>query len=284
LKVLSVTGGVPRYLEEIRPSLSAEENIRRLCFTKEGFLFNEFDQIFHDMFSQRSATYREIVNALAEGSKRQNEVGHAINWERGGHLTEYLRDLELSGFVTADIVYGIKTGKPTRLSKYRLSDNYIRFYLKCIAPRADAIKKGLYDSTTLEGIIPWETVIGLQFENLVLKNLPFLLTIIGVHPSAVKAAAPYIQNPTGRQRGCQIDLLIHARHSIYICEIKSAARITAAVIDEVKQKVLRLAVPKGISTRTVLIHAGDIEPAAIREGFFDHLVPFDNLLTASRAA
>ena len=30
--MLSVTGGIPRYLEEINPSLSAEENIRRLCF------------------------------------------------------------------------------------------------------------------------------------------------------------------------------------------------------------------------------------------------------------
>ena len=30
LKILSVTGGIPRYLEEIDPSLSAEENIKKL--------------------------------------------------------------------------------------------------------------------------------------------------------------------------------------------------------------------------------------------------------------
>ena len=30
--VLSVTGGVPRYLEEVNPRLSAAENIRRLCY------------------------------------------------------------------------------------------------------------------------------------------------------------------------------------------------------------------------------------------------------------
>lgn len=33
LKVLSVTGGVPKYLEEIDPKSSAEDNIRQLCFT-----------------------------------------------------------------------------------------------------------------------------------------------------------------------------------------------------------------------------------------------------------
>ncbi len=32
LKLLAVTGGIPKYLEEIIPGLSVEENIRRLCF------------------------------------------------------------------------------------------------------------------------------------------------------------------------------------------------------------------------------------------------------------
>ena len=64
-KVLSVTGGVPRYLENIVPSISAEELIRQLCFTPEGFLFREFDQIFHDLFSRRNETYRKILECLS---------------------------------------------------------------------------------------------------------------------------------------------------------------------------------------------------------------------------
>jgi uncharacterized protein len=32
LKALVVTGGVPRYLQEIDPSPTAERNIHRLCF------------------------------------------------------------------------------------------------------------------------------------------------------------------------------------------------------------------------------------------------------------
>jgi len=40
-KLLAVTGGVPRYLEEIRPHLSAEENIRDLALIKrESYLMN----------------------------------------------------------------------------------------------------------------------------------------------------------------------------------------------------------------------------------------------------
>ena len=32
-------GGVPKYLEEVRPSLPADENVRRMCFLPDGILF-----------------------------------------------------------------------------------------------------------------------------------------------------------------------------------------------------------------------------------------------------
>ena len=46
IDVLSVTGGVPRYLEEIDPALSAVENIRRLCFLPNSVLRTDFEEMF----------------------------------------------------------------------------------------------------------------------------------------------------------------------------------------------------------------------------------------------
>ena len=43
--ILSVIGGVPRYLEEIKSDLSAEDNIKNLCFKTSGILSHEFDDI-----------------------------------------------------------------------------------------------------------------------------------------------------------------------------------------------------------------------------------------------
>ena len=40
----------PRYLEELRPDLSAETALQNLCFDAKGLLFLEFDQIFYDPF------------------------------------------------------------------------------------------------------------------------------------------------------------------------------------------------------------------------------------------
>jgi AAA+ ATPase superfamily predicted ATPase len=105
LKVLAVTGGVPRYLEEINPNLSAEENIRRICFSKEGFLFSEFDQIFRDIFSKRAPIYKRILFTLVQGSKSLSNVAGLLKRERGGDLSRYLEDLSASGFITKDVVF-----------------------------------------------------------------------------------------------------------------------------------------------------------------------------------
>ncbi|MGE3954430.1 MAG: ATP-binding protein [Parachlamydiales bacterium] len=77
-KILSITGGVPRYLEEVQPSLTAEENIEQLCFEESGLLYREFDRIFSDLFSSRAPTYAHIVQILAEGSKSLDEVGQLL--------------------------------------------------------------------------------------------------------------------------------------------------------------------------------------------------------------
>ncbi len=73
-KLLSVTGGVPLYLEQIKPNLPAEQNIQDLCFTKGGLLVREFDEIFSDLFSRTKARHKEIVLCLANGPKELVQI------------------------------------------------------------------------------------------------------------------------------------------------------------------------------------------------------------------
>ena len=54
-KMLSVTGGVPRYLEEIDPDLSAEENIYNLAFPKGACLLKNSTGFFQIFFQNGPA-------------------------------------------------------------------------------------------------------------------------------------------------------------------------------------------------------------------------------------
>jgi len=277
-RLLSVTGGVPRYLEEIDPSDSAANNIRAMCFDPTGLLFGEFELIFEDTFSRRAAHYRRIVEALVAGPKPFLKICEALGVDPSGVTSEYLGDLELSGFIARDYVFSTNTGKKGRLSRYRLRDNYVRFYVKYVAPHVDAIEKGLFRFRDLESLPGFDVMMGLQLENLVLNNLPSVIEKLHIPGGSVLSAAPYFQNATRRQQACQVDLLIHTKSALFVCEVKVKKKIGVAVISEVTEKVRRLKVPRYLSVRPVLIHLGELSPQIEEECYFDRILSFDELL------
>ena len=281
LKLLAVTGGVPRYLEEINPNLPAEENIRRICFSKEGFLFSEFDQIFQDIFSRRAATYEKITSALVSGSKTLSDLAEHLKRERGGDLSRYLEDLSASGFITKDVVFKPGKKNASKLVKYRLKDNYLRFYLKYLQPIKDKIEKGLFRKVALESLAEWETIMGLQFENLVLNNIHSICSLLAININSVINASPYFQKNTQRWKSCQIDLLLETKYTFYVCEIKFRKLISGKVIKEVQEKIKRFKLPKGYTIRPVLIYSGELAPGIEAEGYFDNVLDFDKLLSTS---
>lgn len=278
LAVLSVTGGIPKYLEEIDPGLSAEENIRHLCFRPGGILFREFDQIFSDVFGQRAEAYREIVSSLVHGSKSLSEICAALDRPRNGHMTEYLSDLELGGFLSRDVTFDLRTGKPTRKERYRLRDNYSRFYLRYVQPLRPRIERSLTEDMTLDQLAGWETIAGLQLENLVTSNLDDLRRLLHLERTPVVAAGPYVQTPTKRRKGCQVDVMLLTRHVTYLVEVKRRQRIGPSVIGEMQEKIRRLSLPPERSVRTALVYTGQLDRRIEQQGYFDVLIPFEEFL------
>lgn len=274
LKVLAVTGGVPRYLENINPHQSAEENIRRLCFVKNGIFSHEFKKVFSDLYDNRSAIYEDIVRCLADGIADQESITEKINLQRGGKLSMYLEDLTRSGFISRDHTWLIKSGKYSKLSKYRLKDNYSRFYLKYIQPNIININMGNYQNTSMNDLPAWHSIMALQIENLILSNRHLIKKALNITNSDIICDNPYFQRKTTRQQGCQIDYMIQTRfNTLFICEIKySKNEITTKVIDEVKEKIKRLRIPKHFSYRPVLIHANTVSHAVTESNFFTQLI------------
>jgi hypothetical protein len=283
LKVLAVTGGVPRYLEEIVLKESAEENVRRLCFRPEGLLFREFDQIFSELFDRRGPAYRDIVAALAEGPRTMQEVFDRLGWGKGGVASTYLQDLVLSGFVHRDHTWDLRTRSLSKLSRFRLKDNYLRFYLKYVLPHRQKIQDRRLAQTPLTALPGWETVMGLQFENLVLQNRGFIWDRCGLVPSEIELEGPFFQTSTKQRRGCQVDYLIQTRHGpVYLCEIKfSRNRISSEVREEMQEKVQRLKWPRHCSVMPVLVHANEVSEGVLHSDYFARIIDFSEILQST---
>lgn len=280
LKILSVTGGVPRYLEHINPSLSAEDNIQQLCFDKSGILFGEFEKIFSDLFYPKNTLYKNVVSHLADGLSDQETICKDMGIKRGGDISEYLDDLIKSGFISRDFTWNIKDAKSSKLSHYRLKDNYSRFYLKYILPNRSKIELGNMKNISLSSLKNWNTIMGLQVENLVLSNRHLIKSALRIDPNDVICDNPFFQRKTTKKAGCQIDYLIQTKYNtLYICEIKySKNEIGTQIIEEMNEKIKRLNIPKYFSFRTVLIHINGISEALEEKQFFSNIIDFGAFL------
>lgn len=279
--LLSITGGIPWYIEQINPAYSGIENIKRLCFEKDGLLVDEFKLIFHDLFGRRGPICKKIVERLAKGPAKYSDIADALNYDSSGSLSEYLEDLLISGFISRDYAWSLTSGKDsTRLSKFRLSDNYIRFYLKYIFPRLNRIKKDQFLNLSLESLPNWDGVMGLQFENLVLRNRKRIHQLLALKPEDIVSDNPYFQYQTIKQKGCQIDYLIQTRYNtLFMCEIKFQRKeMNVSVISEVKEKLSKFALPKGFACLPVLIHANGVSEEVVEADYFFNIINFSELL------
>lgn len=278
LYILSITGGVPWYLELFSAAQSVLNNISRLCFEKGGALVKEFDRIFGDLFSKRKGIYRDIVAQLVSGKLRQAELAKKLNYSNSLRLGRYLSDLSSAGFIKEDFTWSVKTGKIAKQVQWRLSDNYLRFYLKYIYAELPAIEGDSCNSHAMMEKIP--SIMGLQFENLVLSNRKLITEALGINPAEIERDNPYFQKATDQHPGCQIDYLIQTKlNTLYVCEIKFSKReISTNIIDEMQEKIKRLKKPKNVSCIPVLIYVNGISEALEDSGYFYRAIDFSSLI------
>jgi AAA+ ATPase superfamily predicted ATPase len=272
-KIVAVTGGIPSYLERIDPASSADANIHRLCLRREGFLFREFDLLFNDLF-QKKQFYRRLIAAVAEKPLDLEDIYRKLNVEKAGYISECIQDLIEAGFLARHYTWSVKTGGPAKRSLIRVIDNYTRFYFRCIKPNKAAVERGAVRLPAGS-----EGILGLQFENVILKNRPSVWKKLGISADDIVFDNPYWQTATHKTRGCQIDYMIQCRNNtVYACEIKfSKSPLQRAVISEVDRKIRSIAKPRNYTFRPVLIHVNGVDDSALEERYFDTVIDFGEL-------
>lgn len=204
-------GGIPHYLNEIKPGESAMQTIDRVCFQKEGLLFNEFDNLYRALF-KNADNHLKIVLALSKKLKglSRKELIEASKLKDGGAFSEILEELTWCNFITVTTSFG-KTKKD---SIYRLTDEFSLFYLKFMH------KKNNVNWLQLASTSQWKSWSGYAFENVCFKHLMQIKKSLGIEGVFTEF---YAFQSVGNKTisGAQIDLLIDRNDGIInLCEIK----------------------------------------------------------------
>jgi uncharacterized protein len=163
----------------------------------------------------------------------------------------------------------------SKLHNFRLKDNFLRFYLKHIFPNQEKIKKN-----NISVPVNWSSILGLQFENLVLNNRKKIIENLNIPMENIVNENPYFQRSTKFQSGCQIDYLIQTRFSsLFLCEIKfKKNEIGTEIISEIEEKINKLKTPRNFSIRPVLIHVNGLSDELLEKDYFYKTIDFSQML------
>lgn len=215
LQIYMVTGGIPHYLKSIRPGESATQTIDRLCFTKDGVLQNEFNDLYPALFG-KADRHIAVIRCLAKKLKgmTRNEILEACHFKSGGTVTKILNELEESDFITGYM----PMGKQSKDTIFKLTDEYSLFYIKFIeGVKSVGAGSWLAKSTGQS----WQSWCGLAFENICLKHVTQIKKALGISGIYSTETTWRYMPKTVDEKGVQIDLLIDRQdNTINLCEIK----------------------------------------------------------------
>ncbi|OMP75303.1 ATP-binding protein [[Flexibacter] sp. ATCC 35208] len=216
VQLYMVMGGIPHYLKEVEAGFSAAQSIDRLCFTKDGILKNEFDNLYQSLFAEADK-HVAVVKALnnAPAGLTRKEIIAACSLSSGGRATLLLDELMESGFITNYIPYE----KNVRDNIYKLSDEYSRFYLKYIE-NGRASGEGTWIKLSAQPT--WKSWSGLAFESICLKHTKEIKVALGISGVYTEESIwRYVSEKDDEGTVTQIDLLLDRNDfCISICEMK----------------------------------------------------------------
>lgn len=265
-EALLCVGGIPAYLEhfEARPNRSTRQVLDELAFQRGGYLLDEIDFVFSEQLD-RTERYRQIVALLSAKPRTVSELSEELGLNRG-QIAFYMDRLLLLGLV--DKHRPVTMASTSKTVRYRLRDEYLRFYFHFIEPNLGRIrsarKRYHFDRITRDG---WDAYLGLAFEQFVSRNGHVLLERLDAAQVASRIGT-YWHAGTKKREGVQIDLVVERDDNVTnLVECKwSRKPIGSAVIAELKRKEHLYPNPRHHTLEPVLVAASGATKPVVDAG------------------
>jgi len=136
IQLYSVLGGVPAYLEQFDTDRTLFENIEQAILSKGEFLYEEPEFLLRQELRE-PATYMAILEAIAGGSTRVTEIANEIGHDASS-LSRYLQNLTQLAILEREHPVTDPDGR----GLYRLTDDFLRFWFRYVAPDRGTLEQG----------------------------------------------------------------------------------------------------------------------------------------------
>ncbi|MEI6241908.1 MAG: ATP-binding protein [Chlamydiota bacterium] len=221
IDIYMAIGGVPKYLSYVARGKSSAQNINDMCFSLNGGLYNEFDNLYKSLF-ENYEHHITIVRTLAKAIEglTKDELLEKVKLESGGSSSRIIEDLVDAGF----LIYIPSFNKKKIGGIYRLIDEYSLFYLTWILEIStiglESVDSEFWMKKQRTG--KWNAWSGCAFESLCLKHIQKIKKALGISGiSTVESGWRYLPQKEINEPGAQIDLVIdRADKCINLCEMK----------------------------------------------------------------
>jgi hypothetical protein len=213
-------GGIAKYLTYVLPGDSTAQTINRLCFTPQGQLVGEFNNLYQSLFDDSQKPI-QIVKGLAarKGGISQKDLLEKLQIPSGGQTSSILEELEESGFIAACPEFK----KKSKNKKLWLIDEYSYFYITWMEKIKGSIVLG-HDKDywlKMQNDSRWKIWSGYAFESICLKHISQIKKALGISAVLTNESQWSYRPKDKSEKGAQIDLIIDRKEDcINLCEIK----------------------------------------------------------------
>ena len=215
LQIYMAFGGIPHYLKTVGKNNSATQAIDKTCFSKDGLLTEEFENLYSSLFdaTDHHITIVRILAANGKGMSRQQLI-EASGLPSGGRISKALDELEKSGFIQQTIPFD----KNTYEGIYRLIDEFSIFYLKFM-DKGKAVSTKSWSALATSQTYPiW---CGIAFEAVCFKHVAKIKEGLKIKVGTEESVWRYVPPKGSKEKGAQIDLIVdRADRIINLCEMK----------------------------------------------------------------
>ncbi|WP_158855573.1 ATP-binding protein [Halorhabdus sp. CUG00001] len=143
----AVTGGTPMYLTLFDYARSLAENVREHVLTPTAVLYDEPRFLLQSEL-RTPARYLSILEAIATGHTTPNEISGEAGID-SGPLSKYLQTLRRLRLVEREVPV-TASRKQSKRSRYRVADEFLRFWFRFVEPRRSSIEEApeiVYEGT-----------------------------------------------------------------------------------------------------------------------------------------